>query len=267
MQEILKEIIQKKRYEVHDRKNQFPLSFLQSTLHALSKPRDFFRNISKIKQEDQKNSACSLIAEIKKASPSKGLLRNVFDPLGLAKEYEASGASALSILTDEEYFMGSLHFIPLVKIHCALPILQKDFVVDEYQIFEGRRWGADAILLIASVLTDSELIRFYKIARVLDLSVIIEVHSEEEIKRVLPIQPRIIGINNRDLQTFETSLETTKQLAEKIPKEVVIISESGISSRQDVVALQKAGADAILVGEALMTSPDIPKKMSELLDR
>jgi indole-3-glycerol phosphate synthase len=265
VQEILKEIVQNKRTEVEERKNQFPLSFLQNTLHFLSKPRDFFRALSHHQNGEPKGSTCSLIAEIKKASPSKGLLSNHFDPLGLAKVYEGSGASALSILTDEHYFLGSLQFIPLVKINCPLPILQKDFIIDEYQIFEARRWGADAILLIASVLPDDQLTQFYILAREMGLSVIIEVHSEDELKRVLPLQARLIGINNRNLQTFETSLETTRGLAGKIPKGVVMISESGIFSRQDVLEVQKAGATAILVGEALMTSPDIPGKIRELL--
>ncbi len=267
MQEILKEIVQHKRTEVQERKKEFPLSHLEETLQVLSHPRDFYSALFREGRERGAGVPCSLIAEIKKASPSKGVLSHAFDPVHLAKLYESSGASALSILTDERFFQGSLHFIPLVKIHCALPILQKDFIVDEYQIVEARRWGADAILLIASVLKDDEIHRFYRVARDLELSVVIEVHSEPETKRVLPVGSRIIGVNNRDLDSFNTSLETTQRLGALIPEKVRMISESGLFTREDVAYVKEAGADAILVGEAIMTSPDIPSKVRELLGR
>ena len=270
MQEILKEIIRHKREEVQERQKRFPLSVLRAGLRDLSKTRDFHGAVSggpRATKDVQGIGCIRLIAEIKKASPSRGVLSKDFDPLFLAKVYEASGASALSILTDEHFFLGHLHFLSLVKIHSTLPLLQKDFILDVYQIYEARRWGADAILLIASVLQDEELGGFYRIARELDMAVVIEVHNEMELERVLPIRPRIVGINNRDLQTFETSLETTRRLARAIPSDVVVISESGLLNREDILRVEEVGVDAILVGEALMTSLDIPAKVKELLGR
>ena len=262
MRGILKDIILHKRVEVQDRKKKLPLSVLQRSQPALSQPRNFFDSLF-----SKHRASCSLIAEIKKASPSKGVLTKDFDPLHLAGIYEASGASALSILTDEQFFQGSLQFLPLVKIHSKLPILQKDFIIDLYQIYEARRWGADAILLIASILNDEEMSRFYQAARGLGLSTIIEVHNEEELDRALAVQPRIIGINNRNLQDFEISLETTRRLARQIPPEILVVSESGILNRLDVERVYEAGVKAILVGEALLTSPDISLKIKELLGR
>ncbi len=262
MGEILRDIILHKRVEVQDRKNKCPLSVLQMSQAFLSQPRNFFDALL-----SNHPGSCALIGEIKKASPSKGVLSRDFDPLYLAGIYEASGASALSILTDEKFFQGSLHYLSLVKIHSQLPLLQKDFIIDLYQIYEARRWGADAILLIASVLNDEEMSRFYKTARGLGLSAILEVHNEEELDRALAVQPRIIGINNRNLQDFEISLETTGRLAKRIPPEILIISESGILNRLNVEQVSEAGVKAILVGEALMTSPDISLKINELLGK
>ena len=262
MGEILRDIILHKRVEVQDRKKKCPLSVLQMSQPTLSQPRNFFDSLL-----SKHLGPCTLIAEIKKASPSKGVLARDFDPLHLAGVYEASGASALSILTDEQFFQGSLQFLSLVKIHSKLPLLQKDFIIDLYQIYEARYWGADAILLITSILNDEEISRFYKAARDLGLSVILEVHNEDELDRALAVQPRIIGINNRNLRDFEISLDTTRRLAIRIPPEILIISESGILNRLDVERVYDAGVKAILVGEALMTSPDISLKIKELLGR
>lgn len=262
MRDILKDIILHKRLELQNRKNSCPLSVFQMSQDSLSQPRNFFEALL-----SHPPGSCALIGEIKKASPSKGVFSKDFDPLYLAGVYGASGASALSILTDEKFFQGSLQYLSLVKIHSQLPLLQKDFIIDLYQIYEARRWGADAILLIASVLSDEELSRFYKLARGLGLSVIIEVHNEEELDQALAVQPRIIGINNRNLQNFEISLETTYRLAKRIPPEILIVSESGIFNRFDVEKLSGAGARAILVGEALMTSPNISLKINELLGK
>ncbi len=214
-------------------------------------------------------AGAAVIAEIKKASPSKGLIRADFDPAWLARRYSAGGASALSVLTDEPYFQGGLRNLELASEAVALPCLRKDFMVDEYQIVEARAHRADAILLIAAALTDAELKRFAKAAHELSLDVLVEVHTAGELKRVLDslgsTGADAIGVNNRNLKTFAVRLETSLELADSIPAAVVRVAESGISTGDDLARLRAGGFDAFLIGESLMRQPDPGLALATLL--
>jgi indole-3-glycerol phosphate synthase len=209
----------------------------------------------------------AIIAELKKASPSKGLIREHFDVAWLAQRYQAGGAAVLSVLTDEPYFQGSLLYLELASAAVSLPCLRKDFTIDEYQILEARSWSADAILLIAAALTDGELLRFTRAAHSLELDVLCEVHTGEELDRVLSIAepPDAIGVNNRDLRTFEVRLDTSLDLVERIPASVVRVTESGIATPADLAALRAAGFDAFLIGESLMRQVDPGAALQALL--
>ncbi len=224
--------------------------------------RPFYEAITK-----SENSLPRLIAEIKKASPSKGILRERFDPVEIAVIYEGEGANALSVLTEEHFFMGRLTYLDEVRSVVSLPILQKDFILDENQIYEARAYGADAILLIASILTPQQAIDYLQLATGLHLAVLVEVHTQAELESVLSFAS-IIGINNRDLTTFKTDIHITSRLIKEISiearKEKIFVSESGIQSREDVEFLNDAGVSALLIGETFMVSESIPKKMNAL---
>lgn len=212
----------------------------------------------------------ALIAEVKKASPSKGVICKDFDPVRIAKEYEAAGASCLSVLTDEKFFQGSLEYLREIRAAVKLPLLRKDFIIDERQILEAIEWGADAILLIVAILDDARLKRFHDLAIEAGLSVLVEVHDEAELERALAIGAELIGVNNRDLKTFKVDLATTERLAAKLAakpsgKNSLLVAESGIETRADVVRLAKCGARAILVGESLVRHGNIAAKVRELL--
>jgi indole-3-glycerol phosphate synthase len=212
-----------------------------------------------------------LIAEVKKASPSMGVICPNFDPVRIAKEYEAAGASCLSVLTDEKFFQGSLDYLRQIRAAVKLPLLRKDFIIDERQILEAIEWGADAILLIVAILTDAQLAKFHTLATEAGLAVLVEVHDEEELERALQVAPTLIGVNNRDLKTFKVDLATTERLSAKMlispvaRKTTLLVAESGIHSRADVERLQQAGADAILVGESLVKQGDLGAKLRELI--
>jgi indole-3-glycerol phosphate synthase len=207
-----------------------------------------------------------LIAEVKKASPSAGIICENFDPEKIAKEYEAAGASCLSVLTDEKFFQGSLDYLRQIRAAVKLPLLRKDFIIDERQILEAIEWGADAILLIVAILTDAQLAKFHSLAVEAGLAVLVEVHDEEELNRALKISPKLVGVNNRNLKTFKVDLATTEKLASKIISNgSLLVAESGIHSRADVERLKKCGAVAILVGESLVKQGDIGAKVRELI--
>ena len=208
-----------------------------------------------------------LIAEVKKASPSKGVIREDFDPVGIAATYQEAGATCLSVLTEKKYFQGSLEYLGAIRRAVGLPLLRKDFIVDEYQIFEARAAGADAILLIAACLDRRQLEDYLGIAGNLGLDILVESHTVKELDKTLHAGARIVGINNRDLTRFTVSLQTTFDLLQDIPDDRVVVSESGIQSRDDVVRLEKAGVDAVLVGESLMREKDMGKKVKELLGK
>src|ERR1043165_4698971 len=206
----------------------------------------------------------ALIAEVKKASPSAGVIRADFDPVRIAKDYEAAGASCLSVLTDARFFQGSLKFLQQIRDAVRLPILRKDFIIHERQILESIEAGADAILLIVAILNDEDLRHFHKVARSAGLAVLVEVHDENEMRRALAAEAEIIGINNRDLKTFTVNLATTEKLA-KLAAGKILVAESGINTRADVERLERCGAKAILVGESLVRAKNLASKIAELL--
>jgi indole-3-glycerol phosphate synthase len=218
--------------------------------------RDFARAIG---------SAPAIIAEIKKASPSKGVLSPDFDPASIASTYSRAGAAALSVLTDGRYFQGSMAHLESARQACPLPVLRKDFTINPVQIFEAAACGADAILLIAAILSDDQLASFRKTAEDLGIAALVEVHDQTELDRALASGARIIGVNNRDLRTFAVSLETSLRLAERIPAGIIRVSESGIASPEDVARLREAGYHAFLVGEHLMKAEDAGGALRELL--
>lgn len=207
-----------------------------------------------------------LIAEVKKASPSMGVICPNFDPVRIAKEYEAAGASCLSVLTDEKFFQGSLDYLRQIRAAVKIPLLRKDFIIDERQILEAIEWGADAILLIVAILNNEQLEKLHSLAVEAGLAVLVEVHDEAELERALKISPALLGVNNRNLKTFKVDLATTENLASRIIKSgSLLVAESGIHTRADVVRVQKCGAAAILVGESLVKQGDIGAKVHELL--
>lgn len=215
----------------------------------------------------------ALIAEVKKASPSKGIIRADFDPVQIARDYEAAGASCLSVLTDEKFFQGSLEYLKQIRAAVKLPLLRKDFIIDERQIAEAIEWGADAILLIVAILEDEPLKRFHQLATAAGLSVLVEVHDEVELERAVAIGAKLIGVNNRNLKNFEVDLATTERIADQLvaigdaPGGHLLVAESGIHTHADVQRLERCGARAILVGESLMRHADIRGKVGELMGR
>ncbi len=242
---------------------------LKAALKARGGVRDFAGAL-----RQPKRGPVALIAEVKKASPSAGLIRPDFDPVAIAREYETAGASCLSVLTDEKFFQGSLEYLRQIHEVVKLPLLRKDFIIDERQVLEAVEWGADAILLIVAILSDARLQRFRTLATGAGLAVLIEVHDEAELDRALAAGAQIIGINNRDLKTFKVDLATTERLAARLPlssrityhaSRPLLVAESGIHTREDVQRLAKCGAQAILVGESLMKHGDIAGKVRGLL--
>ncbi|HEY6838206.1 MAG TPA: indole-3-glycerol phosphate synthase TrpC [Geobacteraceae bacterium] len=260
--DVLKKIVEYKREEVAAAKAAIPLADLQARIPELEEqPRGFARALA--------TAAASgwtpIIAEVKKGSPSKGLIRADFDPLDIAATYEANGATCLSVLTDEHFFLGHLSFLSLIREQVRLPLLRKDFIFDPYQIYEARVAGADAILLIAAMLDLDRLREFAAIARELALDVLLEVHDEAEMETALKTDCTIIGVNNRNLRTFVTDLATTERLAPMVPEGRLLVSESGINCRADIVRLERVGARAFLIGESLMREADMGAKLQELL--
>ncbi len=255
---ILDTIITHKLKELQKEKEQVPLVTLKSQLVDLPPTKDFKRAIALPEK-------ISLIAEVKKKSPSKGVIRDDFDPVEIANIYGENGAAAISVLTDENFFAGKLDYLSAIRDTVDVPLLRKDFTVDPYHIYQARATGADAVLLIVAALTKKQLNEFMDIASSISLASLVEVHTESELEIALEIGAEIIGINNRDLRTFHTDLETTFKLRESIPFGKTVVSESGIYTRDDVDSLRDAGVNAILVGESLMRSPDIGKKVNELI--
>ena len=270
MQTILEKIIAVKRVEVEQRQTSAPIDQLKRTIASLPRPRNFFHAVTR---DPIKSRPVNLIAEVKKASPSAGVIREDFDPVAIARAYAAAGASALSVLTDERFFQGKLEYVQAIRDAVDLPVLRKDFVIDAYQVYESRAAGADAILLIAECLETNELIDLQILATELNLTTLIEVHDMDNLIRVrdrvigFPHKSySLLGINNRDLRTFKTDLGTTLRMSELVEDLQVLVSESGINTRMDVRKLADAGVRAILVGESLMRSDDIQAKVSLLLD-
>ena len=244
----LKKILETTRISVSERKKIFPLSKLESRSVDVESTRGFKNSL--IKSVEKNNIA--VIAEMKKASPSLGLIRKEYEPEELAQHYAKANAACLSVLTDEPFFQGSIEHLTSVRKSVDLPLLRKDFIIDEYQVYESRFQGADCILLIAAALTQNQLKDYYQLAIELKLDVLVEVHTYEEVEKALSINANLIGINNRNLKTFEVDLETTKHLTQYIPQEVLVVSESGIKTREDVQKICSYGVSVFLVGEAFM---------------
>ncbi|MBI5762026.1 MAG: indole-3-glycerol phosphate synthase TrpC [Planctomycetes bacterium] len=260
---ILQRIVATKRDEIASAKAARPLSELRSRIRSLTPPRDFHNAIA------TDSPTIRLIAEIKKASPSAGLIRADFDPIRIANIYAESGASALSVLTDRSYFQGELAFIEAVKKEVPLPVLRKDFIIDAYQIDESRAAGADAVLLITAILAASQIEDYAAHAHELGMTSLIEIHDERELEIALPLitpaRRTMLGINNRDLAVQQIDLSTTKRLAALLPAGTLFAAESGLKTRDDVQAMHHAGASAVLIGETFMRAPDIAAKVRELL--
>jgi indole-3-glycerol phosphate synthase len=257
---ILDEIVAYKRTFVAEQMRHVPLDVMvQKAVDAPVAP-PFFEGL--INGDD-----IAVIAEVKKASPSKGIIRADFDPVAIANIYATHGASALSVLTDVKYFQGSVDYLAQIREVVDLPVLRKDFTIDPYQIYEARAMGASAVLLIVSVLSPEEIEDDLALCRELDIDALVEVHCEEELAIAVDVGAEIVGINNRNLKTFETTLETTFRLIDRLSDEIVKVSESGIYTREDVVRLRDAGADAVLVGESLMRESNIGQKLQELTGR
>ena len=247
---VLKKILARKAEEIAERKAKVSLEQLKQAIQHVSAPRGF----AKALQEKIAAGESAVIAEIKKASPSKGVIREDFDPVSIAQSYELGGAACLSVLTDVDFFQGADQYLIDARAACSLPVIRKDFIVDEYQLYEARAMGADCVLLIVSALQVSELESLHAKALELGLDVLVEVHDQPELDIALTIENPLIGINNRNLHTFEVSLDNTFELLDQIPAERTVITESGIHSSQDVKAMKEKDVHGFLVGEAFMRS-------------
>lgn len=260
MSDILQRILARKAAEIEARNVALPLRELSARCADLPPTRGFAVAL----EARIEAGLPAVIAEIKKASPSAGVIRADFDPAVIARSYEAGGATCLSVLTDVDFFQGSDLYLQQARAACALPVLRKDFTIDAYQVYEARAIGADAILLIVAALGDAALLDLSLLAAELDLDVLVEVHDEAELERALDIPAPLVGINNRNLRTFETRIETTLDLRGQVPKERVLVTESGIRTREDVERLRTAGVHAFLVGEAFMRVPEPGKELAHL---
>lgn len=249
---ILKKIIARKYEEIEQNRQQLSVQQLQAMAEKQSRPRGFVQAIRARLAE----GLPAVIAEVKKASPSKGVIRENFNPAEIARSYERGGATCLSVLTDVDFFKGANEYLAEARDACSLPVIRKDFIVDEYQVYEARAIGADCILLIVAALEDEQMVKLDACASKLGMDVLIEVHNLAELKRAMPLGNTLIGINNRDLHSFETSLQTTFDLLEHIPDDFIVVTESGIHTADDVRAMRAYNVNAFLVGEAFMRAED-----------
>ena len=258
--DILKKIINRKHQEITERQKSVSLNTLIEAAKTASPVRGFVASM----QSNIGAGKPAVIAEIKKASPSKGVMRENFNPAEIAKSYEEGGASCLSILTDIDFFQGSDEYLKQARNACSLPVIRKDFIIDPYQVYEARAMGADCILLIVAVLDNKKLNQLYTLATALGMDVLIEVHDEEELLRSLPLGAVLVGINNRNLRTFETSLRTTIDLLPQIPEGRIVVTESGIHNANDVSLMRDNAVNAFLVGEAFMRADEPGEALKEL---
>jgi len=250
--DILNRILQRKTEEIAASKKAVSIDQIQQQLEVASEPRGFIRSL----QEKNTSGFAAVIAEIKKASPSKGVIREDFDPVQIARSYEKGGAACLSVLTDRDFFQGHNDFLVTARDACSLPVIRKDFIIDPYQVFEARVLGADCILLIAAALKDEVLAELYALSSKLGMDTLVEVHDQSELERALRLDLDMVGINNRNLRTFETQLSTTLDLLDQIPEGCLVVTESGIHSREDVKLMRDHGVNSFLVGEAFMRADE-----------
>jgi indole-3-glycerol phosphate synthase len=254
---MLNRIIGQKKKEVEQRKRSMPLSLLEERMAHRKAPLDFALALD--------GDRTRLIAEVKRSSPSRGVLCPDFNPVKLAKSYAQGGAAAISVLTETNYFEGSLDYLAAIRDEVRLPLLRKDFIFDRYQVYESRAYGADALLLIVAILSQEQLEELLSLSHNLGLSCLVEVHSQDEVERALLSQAKIIGINNRDLNTFTVDINTTYRLRPLIPHQRIVVSESGITNRSDMEKLNGWGVNAVLVGEVLVTASNVQTKVRELI--
>ncbi len=260
--DILNQILRRKWDELAERSVQTPLAALAKFVEAAPAPRPFLQALQSRLAQDQ----AAVIAEIKKASPSKGVLREDFNPAEIAQSYAAAGAACLSVLTDHDFFQGHEAYLEEARAACELPVLRKDFIIDPYQIYEARVMGADAVLLIMAALGDPLVRELLALTHELGMNALVEVHDRQELERALDLDVMLIGINNRSLHTFETRLDTTLNLLDIIPYDRLVVTESGIHSLADVKLMRTSGVHAFLVGEAFMRAPDPGAKLKELFE-
>ncbi|MES2511677.1 MAG: indole-3-glycerol phosphate synthase TrpC [Pseudomonadota bacterium] len=260
MSDILDKIVAVKREEIADAIKRKPLAVMREDAESRVLTRDF---VAAIRNKIATGKA-AVIAEVKKASPSKGVLRADFIPADIAQSYAEFGAACLSVLTDRQFFQGSVDYLKQARASCSLPVLRKDFMVDAYQIYEARVMGADCILLIAAILDDQQMKDMEALARTLDMSVLVEVHDETELERALKLKTPLVGINNRNLKTFEVSLDATIKLSGRVPADRIVVTESGIATKADVKLMRDAKINAFLVGEAFMRADEPGEALAEL---
>ena len=260
--DILQKILHRKVEEIIERSSRLDIRAMSRRIDGLPPPRGFLTRL----EDAIKAGQLAVIAEIKRASPSKGLLRDPFLPAEIARSYASHGATCLSVLTDRDFFQGSEDYLSEARAACELPVLRKDFIIDPYQVYEARAIGADCILLIVAALGDAMLKDLTDLALHLDMDVLVEVHDAEELERALALELPLIGINNRDLRTFTTRLETTLDLLKAIPADRLVVSESGIHTPADLTLLRSHGVNAFLVGEAFMRAPNPGEKLAELFN-
>lgn len=257
---VLRDILRRKHDEVCERRRKRSLASLESAMTEQTAPRGFARAIQVAAGEPRS----AVIAEVKKASPSKGVIRADFDPKQIASSYEQGGAACLSVLTDVDFFQGADEYLLAARAACMLPVLRKDFVIDPYQVVEARALGADAILLIVAALGQDQMLELAAVAAEVGCDVLVEIHDRSELDRALDVESMLLGINNRDLRTFTSTLDTTFELLPHVPADRIVITESAIHTREDVARMRDAGVHAFLVGEAFMRAQDPGEKLREL---
>lgn len=258
--EILKKILAHKEQEIAEKQQRVPLSQMQEW----AKEGDAKRPFEMMLRGAASANKPGVIAEIKRASPSQGIIREDFDPMAIARSYQFGGATCMSVLTDNEFFKGGGPVLELARKACSLPAIRKDFIIDPFQVYESRVLGAYCILLIVAALDDEKLTSLYELAKEQNMDVLIEVHDEDELKRALKLKPTMLGINNRNLHTFDVDLQTTLRLKTMIPDECLVVTESGIHTQEDIKMMQENGINSFLVGEAFMRAPDPGAKLKEL---
>jgi len=258
---ILDKIVKSKQKELNESKIKRNINILQDIVNKQSDVLNFKDSLKK-----QSTSDIRIIAEVKKASPSKGIIREDFDPITIAKQYDANNAAAISVLTETEFFMGKLEFLKEIKNTVNIPVLRKDFLFDPYQIYEARANGADAVLLIAAILEKSLLEELLSVVKELSMSALVEVHTKNELEKVLQTNAEIIGINNRNLKTFNTDIQTSINLIADIPNSKIIVTESGIKTKEDILKLSEAGVDAFLIGETFMRDENPGEMLNKFIN-